>query len=57
MPAVIAIKVAARIDVRIGVGASSENENGAFEFSMIASVFLGAGTMHSRNASRYQVDH
>ena len=39
MPAVIAIKVAARIDVRIDVGASSENENGAFEFGMIASVF------------------
>jgi hypothetical protein len=39
MPAVIAIKVAARMDVRIGAGTSSENANDAFEFSMTASVF------------------
>jgi hypothetical protein len=37
--AVIAIKVAARIDMRIGAGTSSENANDAFEFSMTASVF------------------
>jgi len=40
MPAAIAIKVAARIDARIGVGTSSQNANGAFEFSTTAS-FLG----------------
>jgi hypothetical protein len=39
MPAVIAIKVAARMDVRIGVGTSRENADDAFEFSMTASVF------------------
>ena len=39
MPAVIAINVAARMDVRIVAGTGSENTNDAFEFSMTASVF------------------
>jgi hypothetical protein len=56
MLAVIAIKVAARMDVRIGAGTSSDNANDAFEFSMMASV-LGVGTMHTHNAPRYRVDH
>ena len=47
MPAVIAIKVAARIDVRIGAGTSSENANDAFEFSMTASVFGYCHDAHS----------
>ena len=38
MPTVIAINVAARIDVRIGDGTSSENANGAFDFSMTVSL-------------------
>ena len=56
MLAVTAIKVAARMDVRIGAGTSIESANDAFEFSMTASV-LGIGRMHTHNAPRYQVDH
>ena len=39
MPTVIAINVAATTDVRVATGTSSENADGAFEFSMTASVF------------------
>jgi DNA-binding NarL/FixJ family response regulator len=53
MPAVNAIEVAARINLRISAGTSKANANCAFEFGIVASCFRYA-TVHVQNVPRYR---